>query len=126
VDGVKAVSRNNFGVGNEVAHEMRDNGVNDQSVISPPVTKRSDRLLAGDGSGDFSCRAIRNVAFRAVPKVARTTSHLMQFVGYLEKLRGWGRGPRVAIREWLDSFDAQQLAYQAVKYRQRGGWTAWE
>ena len=127
---MKAVSRNNFGVGNEVVHEMRDNGVNDQSVITSPVTDIvthpgtiSDALLAGDGTGEISCRSIRDAAFRALPQVARTASHLMQFVGYLEKLRGWGRGPRVAIREWLDSFDAQQLAYQAVKYRQRGGWT---
>jgi 60 kDa SS-A/Ro ribonucleoprotein len=67
--------------------------------------------------------ATRKQALGLVPRLARTGSHLMQFVEYAGSLRGWGRGLRNAVRDWYLERDPQQVAYQVVKYRQRHGWT---
>lgn len=55
-------------------------------------------------------------------QVVRTAYHLYEVVGYLNKLGGWGRAKREIVASWFDK-DADKLAYQAVKYRQRNGWT---
>lgn len=59
----------------------------------------------------------------AVEKVARTSTHLFEFAQYVDDLGGWGRAKRKAVAGWYESKDADTLAYQAVKYRQRNGWT---
>lgn len=59
----------------------------------------------------------------AVPKVARTATHLYEYAQYIENLGGWGRAKRESVANWFESKDANSLAYQAVKYRQRNGWT---
>lgn len=59
----------------------------------------------------------------AVPQVARTATMLFEFAQYVENLGGWGRAKRGAVADWYTSKDAGELAYQAVKYRQRNGWT---
>ena len=63
------------------------------------------------------------LALEALPLVARTGTHLFLFAGYVEQFRGWGRGLRRAVGGWYTSKDAGALAYQAVKYRQREGWS---
>lgn len=85
----------------------------------------------------------RAAAARALPFICRTGTHLFLFAGYIEQFRGWGRGLRRAVGAWYDRQDpmalsleerelvdrrrvfapADNLAYQAVKYRQREGWT---
>ena len=63
----------------------------------------------------------REAALRALPKVARTGSHLLTFAEYVEQFRGWGRGLRRAVGSWYTARPVDRLAYQAVKYRQREG-----
>lgn len=65
----------------------------------------------------------RRYALAALPKVARTGTHLFQFTGYIEQFRGWGRGLRRAVADWYTSKEVDDLAYQMVKYRQREGWS---
>ncbi len=55
--------------------------------------------------------------------VCRTGTHLFHFAQYVEGFRGWGRGLRRAVANWYERGDVDALAYQAVKYRQRDGWT---
>lgn len=64
----------------------------------------------------------RRRAQRALPKVARTLAHLYAFAEAVDTLGGWGRGTRRAFGTWLQG-DVERLAYQAIKYRQREGWT---
>src|SRR5262249_6522179 len=45
------------------------------------------------------------------------------FAAYVASLRGWGRGLRRAIGNWYGAKSLDELAYQALKYRQRDGWT---
>lgn len=63
------------------------------------------------------------LALAALPKVARTGTHLFLFAAYVEQFRGWGRGLRRAVGSWYTSREAGDLAYQVVKYRQREGWS---
>lgn len=77
-------------------------------------------LAAAAALGDNEGRAY---ALAALPKVARTGTTLFMFAKYVEQFRGWGRGLRKAIANWYESKPADQAAFQAVKYRQREGWT---
>jgi 60 kDa SS-A/Ro ribonucleoprotein len=67
--------------------------------------------------------AARTAALQALPKVARTATHLFQFAEAVNGLRGWGRGLRRAVANWYVARDTDALAYQAVKYKQREGWS---
>jgi 60 kDa SS-A/Ro ribonucleoprotein len=65
----------------------------------------------------------RQAALAALPKVARTGTHLFEFLGYVQEMRGWGRALRGAVADWYVAKPTEQLALQLVKYRQRQGWT---
>jgi len=67
--------------------------------------------------------ATRRAALAALPKVARTGTHLFQFAELVQGSRGWGRALRRAVGDWYLAQPADRLAYQLVKYRQRGGWS---
>ncbi|TDO07275.1 60 kDa SS-A/Ro ribonucleoprotein [Mycobacterium sp. BK086] len=64
----------------------------------------------------------RRAALAALPRVARTGTHLFLFVTYVEQFRGWGRTLRRAVGRWYTEQPVDRLAYQLVKYRQREGW----
>ena len=72
------------------------------------------------GLGDLETR---RYALENLPKVARTGTHLFNFVSYVTQFRGWGSGLKKAIRKWYSEKDVDHLAHQAVKYRQRNGWS---
>ncbi|MEM9776123.1 MAG: TROVE domain-containing protein, partial [Chloroflexota bacterium] len=42
---------------------------------------------------------------------------------FVEGFRGWGRGLRRGVGNWYVDRPAQSLAYQAIKYQQRDGWS---
>lgn len=67
--------------------------------------------------------AVRQAALAALPKVARTGTHLFHFLMCVEGFRGWGRGLRRAVGHWYNGLPVEQLAFQAVKYQQRDGWS---
>jgi 60 kDa SS-A/Ro ribonucleoprotein len=67
--------------------------------------------------------ATRRAALAALPKVARTGTHLFQFAELVQGSRGWGRALRRAVGAWYLAQPVDRLAYQLVKYRQRGGWS---
>lgn len=65
---------------------------------------------------------IRRRAAAALPKIARTLSHLITFVDYVTKLRGWGRLLKRAVGSWFQDKTPKILGYQFVKYQNRKGW----
>lgn len=65
----------------------------------------------------------RQAALAALPKVARTGTHLFQFAEAVGAQRGWGRGLRNAVARWYLDKSVDRLALQAVKYKSREGWT---
>lgn len=64
---------------------------------------------------------VRRAATEAVPQVCRTATMLFTYLSYLKQFRGRGRLVHKALRAWYERPD--KLGYQAVKYRQREGWT---
>lgn len=67
--------------------------------------------------------ATRKAALDALPVVCRIGTHLFAFAELRDKLGGWGRGVQRAVGNWYVEKDIDTLAYQLIKYRQRGGWT---
>lgn len=65
----------------------------------------------------------RKAALDAIPAVCRTATHLFLFAKYAKNFRGWGRGLRKAVGAWYTDKPLDKLAYQAVKYRNREGYT---
>lgn len=65
----------------------------------------------------------RRAAMAALPQVARTGTHLFLFAQYVEQFRGWGPALCKGVARWYTDTSVDKLAYQAVKYRQREGWT---
>lgn len=70
--------------------------------------------------GDNNTKRLANVA---LPKVARTGSHLLEFVSYVDDMRSWGRALRRGVGNWYFAQSADDIAFQVLKYRNRGGWT---
>jgi 60 kDa SS-A/Ro ribonucleoprotein len=85
--------------------------------------RNSPALFALAAAASFGDLEGRRAALAALPRVARTGTHLFVFAGYVEQLRGWGRGLRRAVAEWYTARPTDDVAYQAVKYRQREGWS---
>jgi 60 kDa SS-A/Ro ribonucleoprotein len=68
----------------------------------------------------------RRAALAALPRVARTGTHLFLFARYVEQFRGWGPTLRKAVASWYTDMPIDKLAYQLVKYRQREGWSHYD
>ncbi|HKC77877.1 MAG TPA: TROVE domain-containing protein, partial [Gaiellaceae bacterium] len=75
-------------------------------------------LAVAAGVGDDETR---KRALEMLPHVARTGTHLFQFATFVEGFRGWGRSLRRAVGHWYADKTVDELALQAVKYRQRDG-----
>jgi 60 kDa SS-A/Ro ribonucleoprotein len=66
----------------------------------------------------------RRAAHEAIKDVCRIGTHLFMFAEFRKGLGGGtGRGVRRGLGDWYATKDAETLAYQAIKYRQRGRWT---
>lgn len=77
-------------------------------------------IACGASSGDKAARAY---SLSKLNDVARIGTHLFHFVRFVQSRRGWGRQLTKAIARWYEAKDADAVAYQAVKYRQRDGWS---
>jgi len=110
------------------------------------LIKRDENGLVVDRAADISYdgRALRNdaaifalelvfqygsdelkkAARNRFHSIVRTSTHLFTSTGFAEKMGGaWGRARKTAVQNWYTNKTPEQLAYQAVKYRQRDGWT---
>lgn len=84
--------------------------------------KNDPALFALAMAASFGDPETRRAALAALPRAARTGTHLFHFAAFVDGMRGWGRGLRQAVGEWYNAMPAEKLAYQAVKYGQRDGW----
>lgn len=80
-------------------------------------------VLAVAASPKFADAKTNAAALEALPRVARTGSHLCAFAALVENLRGWGRGLRSAVAGWYLAKPAAELAHQMIKYQRRHGWS---
>jgi 60 kDa SS-A/Ro ribonucleoprotein len=65
--------------------------------------------------------ATRQAAEAALPRVARTGTHLLQLAAMLHALGGWSRSRRRALGAWFTTREPAALGWQALKYAQRDG-----
>lgn len=77
-------------------------------------------LALACASSDNKTRAL---AYSLINTIARTATHLFTFVGMVTDLRGWSRGLRTAVSKFYTEKEADQLAYQVLKYRSRNGYS---
>lgn len=85
--------------------------------------RNNPALFALAVAASSSDAAGRKAALTALPLVARTGTHLFQFIEYVQQFRGWGRGLTDALGRWYTEPDVGRVEYQVLKYRQREGWT---
>jgi 60 kDa SS-A/Ro ribonucleoprotein len=85
--------------------------------------KNDPAILALAMSAGIGDEPTRKSALEALPQVCRTGTHLFQFATFVEGFRGWGRSLRRAVGRWYATQPPDEIAYQAVKYRQRQGVT---
>ena len=112
LDPIKACIQENAAKVINRAVEVSENG---QAVKNEPAILALALCLS---MGDD-----KDLAVKAVPKICRTGTHILTLADYMDGLRGWGRVAKKAIRQWFYSKDTNSLAYQAVKYKQRNGWS---
>jgi 60 kDa SS-A/Ro ribonucleoprotein len=91
--------------------------------LSGAAPRQNPTLFALAIAASLSDPEHRAKALAVLPQVARTGTHLFLFARYVEQFRGWGRSLRTAVGAWYTGKTADELAYQAVKYRQREGWS---
>jgi 60 kDa SS-A/Ro ribonucleoprotein len=91
--------------------------------VSGRAPKNDPAIFALAMAAKLGDEPTRRAAFAAMPEVARTSTHLFQFAGALQGFGGWGRATTRAVAGWYEREPVGQLAYQAIKYRQRDGWT---
>jgi len=60
---------------------------------------------------------------QALPTVARTGTHFLHFIAYVEQFRGWGRSLKRTVAAWYNEKQGKDLAYQLIKYQNRDGWS---
>jgi len=88
---------------------------------APKVSPAIFALAMCAGFGDEATR--RLALGYGLQTICRTGSHLLEFASYVEQFRGWGRGLRSGVRAWYENKTVGELAYQAVKYQNRSGFT---
>jgi 60 kDa SS-A/Ro ribonucleoprotein len=65
----------------------------------------------------------KKAAYDSLTKVCRIGTHIMQFCGAVNDMRGWSGGLRKAVSNFYTQRSVDGLAMQLVKYRDRAGWT---
>jgi 60 kDa SS-A/Ro ribonucleoprotein len=86
--------------------------------------KNDPALFALAMAAKLGDEATRGKAYKALPRVARIGTHLFHFAEYAKAFGGLGgNGFKRALGRWYLDREASKLAYQAVKYQQRDGWS---
>ena len=85
--------------------------------------KNDPALFALAMAAKLGDEATRKAAFTALPDVARTGTHLFHFAEAVQAFGGWGRATTRAFADWYRREAVSELVFQAIKYRQRDGWT---
>ena len=107
---------------------LKDNGVKTVhqaiTVSQKGLAHKNDQALfvmaLAIAHGDVATK--RNVVMH-LPDVARTGTHLLQFVNMATQMRGWGNLLKEAVRYWYQQLGARQMAFQVTKYQNRAGWS---
>jgi len=123
--GERKLTKENVGVLDACAREDGRRLVDQIVAVSEAgrAPKQAPCIFALAYLAGHNDKEVRKLALAGMPRVCRTGTHLFEFLADIEQFRGWGRLLREAVSNWYTSKDARALAYQLVKYKQRGGET---
>jgi 60 kDa SS-A/Ro ribonucleoprotein len=123
--GAAELTKDNAGVVLDLARTRATELVGEIVAVSQAgrAPKQNPALFALAAAASLGDDDGRKTALAALPLVARTGTHLFLFARYVEQFRGWGRGLRRAVGNWYLSKPVEDVAFQAVKYQQREGWS---
>ena len=85
--------------------------------------KADPALLALAAVAKLGSLEARKAAWKALPLVARTGTHVFHFLAFVQEFGGWGRLTRTGIGDLYLQLPLEKLALWAVKYKARDGWT---
>jgi 60 kDa SS-A/Ro ribonucleoprotein len=85
--------------------------------------KSDPSLLALAAVAKLGTLEARKAAWNALPDVARTGTHLLHFLEFVQLFGGWGRLTRGGVGELFNAMPLEKLAMWAVKYKSRDGWS---
>lgn len=94
-----------------------------QVSLEGRATKQNPAIFALAIAASHGDIESKSYALSQLTKVVRTGTHLFLFATYIEQFRGWGRGLKRAVANWYTSKDVDKVAYQAVKYQSREGFS---
>lgn len=92
----------------------------DVSIMGRAANNDAALFVLARAMGHPDARLFAEIVLR---NTARIGTHLFHFADMVQGQRGWGRSLRRAVAGWYEAPNPDALAYQAVKYRQRDGWT---
>lgn len=87
--------------------------------VSGRASKQSPTLAALAMAASSSHAEVRAYALSKLNAIARTGTHLFEFVAYVDAMRGWGRALTRAVSDWYNLQTPEDVAYQAMKYQGR-------
>lgn len=112
---------------NTVAVIQRDGVKAVKEIVNVSIEGRAPKNDAAIFALALACtfgnQDAKNLAYNAISKVCRTGTHIFSFCQAIQDLRGWSRGLRNGVSSFYTNKTADQVAWQAIKYRQRNGWT---
>lgn len=117
IDNADCVKRCIDNNGKRTVERIIEVSVNNEAVKTDPA------IFALAMAAKMGDDVTRKLALQAVDKVCRIGTHLFHFAEYIESFGGWSRGSREAVARWYNNRPADELAYQLVKYKKRGGWS---
>ncbi len=85
--------------------------------------KADPSLLALAAVAKLGNLEARKAAWDALPEVARTGTHLLHFLEFVQLFGGWGRLTRSGVARLYNDMPLEKLALWAVKYKARDGWS---
>jgi 60 kDa SS-A/Ro ribonucleoprotein len=66
---------------------------------------------------------VKRYAGRNLHLVARIGTHILHFTQFANGMRGWGKVLKSTVANWYGAKSADQIAYDAIKYQSRDGWS---
>jgi 60 kDa SS-A/Ro ribonucleoprotein len=85
--------------------------------------KNDPSLLALAAVAKLGTLEARKAAWNALPDLARTGTHLLHFLEFVQLFGGWGRLTRGGVGDLFNNLPLEKLALWAVKYKSRDGWS---
>jgi 60 kDa SS-A/Ro ribonucleoprotein len=85
--------------------------------------KADPSLLALAAVAKLGDLEARKLAWDALPEVARTGTHVLHFLEFVQLFGGWGRLTRGGVAKLYNDMPLEKLALWAVKYKARDGWS---